>query len=95
MTRKPKKTNTKKKKIRAPSGRVRQLHASLEEDLESVMEPGTETESRWNRPRRQRICLRIDTEVVDWFKAKGAGYQTRINRVLRKVMEEGKKRAGR
>lgn len=33
-------------------------------------------------------------EVVDWFKSKGPGYQTRINLILRKVMEEGKKRTG-
>jgi uncharacterized protein (DUF4415 family) len=38
--------------------------------------------------------LRVDAEVVDWFKSKGAGYQTRINRILRRVMMEGKKRKG-
>ena len=38
--------------------------------------------------------LRVDTEVVDWFKSKGPGYQTRINRILRRVMMEGKKRTG-
>jgi len=94
MTNKPKKTSKKEGKRRARPVMVRQLQASIEEDIESVMELGTRTESRWNRPRRQRVCLRIDLEVVDWFKSKGAGYQTRINRVLRKVMEEGKKRAG-
>src|SRR5579872_3099822 len=31
---------------------------------------------------------------VDWFKSKGPGYQTRINRILRRVMMEGKKRTG-
>jgi uncharacterized protein (DUF4415 family) len=36
----------------------------------------------------------VGTEVVDWFKSKGPGYQTRINRILRRVMEEGKKRTG-
>ena len=36
--------------------------------------------------------MRVDVEVLDWFKSKGPGYQTRINRVLRRVMEEGKKR---
>ena len=35
----------------------------------------------------------VDTEVVEWFKSKGPGYQTRINRILRRVMVEGKKRA--
>jgi uncharacterized protein (DUF4415 family) len=90
MTPKPKKTSQKKTRPRA--GKVRKLHASFEDDLQSLMETGEEAESRWSRPRRERICLRIDIEVVDWFKSKGPGYQTRINRVLRRVMEEGKKR---
>jgi len=94
MTNKPKKTSKKEGKRRARPVMVRQLQASIEEDIELAMELETQTESRWSRPRRQRVCLRIDLEVVDWFKSKGAGYQTRINRVLRKVMEEGKKRAG-
>ena len=51
-------------------------------------------EARWNRPRKQRISLRVDTEVVDWFKSKGPGYQTRINWILRRVMMEGKHRTG-
>ena len=29
------------------------------------------------------ISLRIDREVLEWFKAQGPGYQTRMNAVLR------------
>jgi hypothetical protein len=29
------------------------------------------------------ISLRIDQDVIEWFKAQGPGYQTRINAVLR------------
>ena len=29
------------------------------------------------------ISLRLDADVLDWFKAQGRGYQTRINAVLR------------
>ena len=29
------------------------------------------------------ISLRVDADVLDWFKAQGRGYQTRINAVLR------------
>ena len=92
MTPKPKKVN--RKKPRSRRARIRRLHASVEEEILSLTEQGAGTDSRWNRPRRQRICLRLDTEVVDWFKSKGPGYQTRMNRVLRRVMEEGKKRPG-
>ena len=29
------------------------------------------------------ISLRVDADVLDWFRAQGRGYQTRINAVLR------------
>ena len=38
-------------------------------------------------PRKASISLRIDADVLDWFKAQGAGYQTRINAVLRAYRE--------
>jgi uncharacterized protein (DUF4415 family) len=33
------------------------------------------------------ISIRLDQEVLDWFKAQGKGYQTRINALLRAYME--------
>ncbi len=32
---------------------------------------------------KSSISLRVDREVLDWFKAQGPGYQTRMNAVLR------------
>ena len=32
---------------------------------------------------KELVSLRIDADVLNWFKATGAGYQTRINAVLR------------
>ena len=32
---------------------------------------------------KELISLRIDQDVIEWFKAQGPGYQTRINAVLR------------
>jgi uncharacterized protein (DUF4415 family) len=90
MTAKSKKAQ--RKKERARRGRVDRIHASVEDDLLHLADGETREESRWNRPRKQRISLRVDCEVVDWFKSKGPGYQTRINRILRRVMTEGKKR---
>ena len=46
------------------------------------------------RPVKQQLTLRIDADVVAWFKSstpKGEGYQTNMNRVLR----EHVKRRGR
>jgi uncharacterized protein (DUF4415 family) len=92
MTVKSKKA--KRRKTRLRPGRVIELRASVEDDLLSLVDTETGAEARWNRPRKRRISLRVDTEVVDWFKSKGPGYQTRINRILRRVMMEGKKRTG-
>ena len=33
------------------------------------------------------VSIRLDQEVLDWFKAQGKGYQTRINALLRAYME--------
>jgi uncharacterized protein (DUF4415 family) len=90
MTVKSKKTKRRKERSR----RIAELHASVEDDLLSLMDEETGSESRWNRPRKRMISLRVDTEVVEWFKSKGQGYQTRINRILRRIMVEGKKREG-
>jgi uncharacterized protein (DUF4415 family) len=34
-------------------------------------------------PSKASISLRVDQDVLEWFKAQGPGYQTRINTVLR------------
>jgi uncharacterized protein (DUF4415 family) len=33
------------------------------------------------------LTIRLDADVLDWLKGQGKGYQTRINRILRIVME--------
>jgi uncharacterized protein (DUF4415 family) len=40
---------------------------------------------------KQRLTLRLDTDLVDWFKAQGPAYQTRINAVLRAYVERARK----
>ena len=34
-------------------------------------------------PSKTSISLRVDADVLKWFKAQGPGYQTRINAVLK------------
>ncbi len=36
------------------------------------------------------VTIRLDRQVLNWFKAKGPGYQTRINALLRAYMEAHK-----
>ena len=35
------------------------------------------------KPSKAAVSLRVDEDVIEWFKAQGPGYQTRINSVLR------------
>jgi uncharacterized protein (DUF4415 family) len=42
------------------------------------------------RPIKKPVTLRIDADVLAWFKKQGPGYQTRINQALRNVMLESK-----
>lgn len=37
--------------------------------------------------KKESISLRIDKDVLQWFKSIGRGYQTRMNAVLRSFME--------
>ena len=38
-------------------------------------------------PAKSQLTIRLDTDVLNWLKANGRGYQTRINRILRAAME--------
>jgi uncharacterized protein (DUF4415 family) len=38
-------------------------------------------------PPKTSLALRVDADVVEWFKAQGPGYQTRMNAVLRAFKE--------
>lgn len=41
---------------------------------------------------KKLLSLRIDNDVLDWFKRQGPGYQTRINAVLRAFVQQAEKR---
>ena len=36
---------------------------------------------------KTQVTLRIDSDVLEWFKCQGRGYQTQINQLLRAYME--------
>jgi uncharacterized protein (DUF4415 family) len=46
----------------------------------------------WPGP-KQQITLRLDPDVLTYFRKRGRGYQTAINAVLRKYVEAHKSRA--
>jgi len=41
-------------------------------------------------PRKTQLTLRVDQDVLQWFRKRGRGYQTKINALLRAYMEAHK-----
>ena len=41
---------------------------------------------KYYRPVNQLLSVRLDADLIDWFKASGSGYQTRINAALREFV---------
>ncbi len=37
---------------------------------------------------KQQLTLRVDRDVLEWYRSQGPGYQTRINALLRAYMQE-------
>jgi uncharacterized protein (DUF4415 family) len=52
--------------------------ASLRHIVRGIVRRGLEP-----LPTKSSISLRLDRDVLEWFKAQGPGYQTKINTVLR------------
>ena len=54
------------------------------------------TDEEWARgairqPTKMPVGLKLDDDILSWFKAQGRGYQTRINSVLRRYVEAQRK----
>lgn len=43
--------------------------------------------------RKKQLTLRVDSDVLAWYKRQGPGYQTRINALLRAYMQEHLKKS--
>lgn len=41
---------------------------------------------KFYRPPKKPVTMRLDTDIVDWLKSYGRGYQTRVNHLLRHAM---------
>jgi len=75
------------------------VDAMTEEELEARIAADPDDiheELDWSKaikglpPMKRHINIRIDADVLDWFRATGRGYQTRINNVLRAFVESRK-----
>ena len=46
-------------------------------------QPWYEVHQDWYKTTKTEIHIRIDTDVLEWYKSQGKGYQTKMNAVLR------------
>ena len=75
--------------------RVRNM---TDEEAEAAIDHEEEGEFDWDAAyvgspsAKKQITVRFDTDMIEWFKKQGPGYQTRMNQVLRSYMEAQNKR---
>lgn len=78
-----------------------ELAAMSDEDIDLSDIPEM-TDDEWQaalkrgvyRPVKQQLTIRLDADIVDWFKRTQPKYQTAMNEVLRKHMIEQRQKAG-
>ena len=58
------------------------LPATTEQDWRGAMR------GKFYRPTKQQLTVRIDSDVLEWLKSQGKGYQSRLNDILRMAMLE-------
>ena len=91
LSRTAKKHGTRRSKVKSArpkkSGKALTLMASADARRTAPFEDSME----FYRPLKKPITLRLDADVLAWFKKDGRRYQTRINQALRKVMNKERK----
>ncbi len=79
--------------------RLKEIEAIQDQDIDYSEIPEAD-ESFWQRVELQMpqpkkgIYIRLDTDVIDWLKSKGKGYQTRMNAMLRELMRSEQEQRG-
>jgi uncharacterized protein (DUF4415 family) len=61
------------------------------DDIPEVLDWSTAKRGLFYRPIKQQITLRLDADLIDWFKThhpQSEGYQTSINRALREYVTQ-------
>ncbi|WP_372707347.1 BrnA antitoxin family protein [Brevundimonas sp.] len=62
-------------------------------DIPLVTDWSGAVRGKFYRPEKQAVTIRLDADVVDWFKGRETKYQTAVNRVLREYMLSHRKSA--
>ena len=79
---------------------LKRLRELTDEEIDASIKNDPDWSEDWNwgdavlviPPKKKPISIRVDEDVLDYFKAEGAGYQRRMNAVLRSYMEQKKKK---
>ncbi|CAG0945289.1 BrnA antitoxin family protein [Geobacter sp.] len=61
-------------------------------DMPEVVDWDKAVIGHFYRPIKQTVTIRLDADVLDWLKKGGRGYQTKVNKILRAVMEQQRKK---
>ena len=69
-----------------------EVEAAIADAPDSDAGPVDETVSADLINGKSAISIRLDTEILDWFRASGPGYQTRIDAALRRHVRAAKRR---
>jgi uncharacterized protein (DUF4415 family) len=48
---------------------------------------------KFYRPPKRPVTMRLDTDIVEWLKSYGKGYQSRVNHLLRHAMVSSRETA--
>lgn len=62
-------------------------------DIPEITDWSKAVVGRFYRPVKETVTIRLDADVLHWLKQGGKGYQTRVNGILRAVMEQQRKKA--
>ena len=70
---------------------IKNLRAMRDEDIDfsdaPVLLDWSKPEiGKFYRPTKKPVTMRLDSDVIDWLKADGPGYQTKANWLLRSAM---------
>lgn len=81
----------------------KRVDSMTEEELEAAIasDPDSDFTADWSKafkglpdipgaPWKEKISIRVDKSVLDWFKKRGKGYQTHMNAVLRSYVDAQK-----
>ena len=76
------------------------LRNLTDEEIEASIANDPDWSDDWNwseavlaiPPKKTAISIRLDADVLDFFKQDGAGYQRRMNAVLRSYMDQKKRK---